>query len=47
LENRVRFEGPYRYPLLQSFRVVFELSRRRERYDRLVFDSGLFLGVGF
>lgn len=46
MESRVRFEGPYGYPLLQSFRVVFELPGLRERYDRLVFDLGLFLGVG-
>jgi len=37
---------PHGYPLLQSFRVVFEVPGLRERYDRLVFDSGLFLGVG-
>jgi uncharacterized membrane protein len=26
--------------------LVFELPGLRERYDRLVFDSGLFLGAG-
>jgi hypothetical protein len=46
LEDMVRFGSPNGYPLLQSFRVVFELPGLRERYDRLVFDSGLFLGVG-
>ncbi|MFH2111308.1 MAG: hypothetical protein ABIJ47_08630 [Candidatus Bathyarchaeota archaeon] len=46
LEGSVRFGSPHGYPLLQSFRVVFELPGLRERYDRLVFDSGLFLGVG-
>jgi hypothetical protein len=46
LESNVRFGMPQGYPLLQSFRVVFELPGLRERYDRLVFDSGLFLGVG-
>jgi hypothetical protein len=46
LEASVRFGMPQGYPLLQSFRVVFELPGLRERYDRLVFDSGLFLGVG-
>jgi hypothetical protein len=46
LEGSVRFGMPQGYPLLQSFRVVFEVPGLRERYDRLVFDSGLFLGVG-
>jgi len=46
LEDGVRFGMPSGYPLLQSFRVVFEVPGLRERYDRLVFDSGLFLGVG-
>lgn len=45
MEDRVRFGMPHGYPLLQSFRVVFEVPGLRERHDRLVFDSGLFLGV--
>ena len=46
LEDGIRFGMPHGYPLLQSFRMVFEVPGLRERHDRLVFDSGLFLGVG-
>jgi hypothetical protein len=34
------------YPDLPSFRVSYEVPELRERYDRLVFNSGLFLGIG-
>jgi len=46
LEDQVGFGMPHGYPLLQSFRIEFELQSLREQYDRLVFNSGLFLGVG-
>jgi hypothetical protein len=34
------------WPNLPSFRVAYEVPELKERYDRLVFDSGLFLGIG-
>jgi len=34
------------WPNLPSFRVAFEVPELSERYNRLVFDSGLFLGIG-
>jgi hypothetical protein len=34
------------WPNLPSFRVAFEVPELKERYNRLVFDSGLFLGIG-
>jgi hypothetical protein len=34
------------WPNLPSFRVTFEVPELSERYNRLVFDSGLFLGIG-
>jgi hypothetical protein len=34
------------WPNLPSFRVAYEVPELRERYSRLVFDSGLFLGIG-
>lgn len=46
MEARVPFGSPQGYSQLQSFRVGFEVPSLRQRYDRLVFDSGLFLGVG-
>ena len=46
LEDQVGFGRPYGNPVLQSFRIEFEQQSLREQYDRLVFNSGLFLGVG-
>ncbi len=34
------------WPNLPAFRVSFEVPEAQERYNRLVFDSGLFLGIG-
>jgi len=34
------------WPNLPTFRVAYEFPGLKERYDRLVFDSGLFLGIG-
>ena len=34
------------WPNLPSFRVAYEVPELKERYSRLVFDSGLFLGIG-
>jgi hypothetical protein len=34
------------YPDLPSFRVSYEVPVLRGKYDRLVFNSGLFLGIG-
>ncbi|OGD58472.1 hypothetical protein A3K78_00105 [Candidatus Bathyarchaeota archaeon RBG_13_52_12] len=34
------------WPNLPSFRIAFEVPELSERYNRLVFDSGLFLGIG-
>jgi hypothetical protein len=46
MEGYVPFGSPQGYSQLQSFRVGFEVPSLRQRYDRLMFDSGLFLGVG-
>jgi hypothetical protein len=46
MEDYVSFGIPQGYSLLQSFRVGFEVASLKQRYDSLVFDSGLFLGVG-
>ena len=46
MEGYVPFGLPQGYSLLQSFRVGFEVPSLSQRYDSLVFDSGLFLGVG-
>jgi len=46
LENMVSFGNPHGYPISESFRVAFNIQSLSERRDTLVFDSGLFLGVG-
>ena len=44
--NEVDFGMTPGWPNLPSFRVEFEVPELSERYNRLVFDSGLFLGIG-
>ncbi len=46
MEDTVPFGQPTGHVVLTSFRVSFETPALKQRYDRLVFDSGLFLGVG-
>lgn len=45
-ERIVDFGLTSQLPEQYSFRTGFELSDEKERHERLLFDSGLFLGVG-
>jgi hypothetical protein len=40
------YDVQFETPELQVFRVVSELSSKKMRYESLVFDSGLFIGIG-
>jgi hypothetical protein len=44
--DKVDFGRTPGYPELPSFRVSYEVPELRESYDRLIFNSGLFLGIG-
>jgi len=44
--DEVNFGMTPGWPNLPSFRVAYEVPELQGRYDRLVFDSGLFLGIG-
>ena len=44
--DKVNFGRTPGYPELPSFRVSYEVPELRVSYDRLIFNSGLFLGIG-
>jgi hypothetical protein len=44
--DKVNFGRTPGYPELPSFRVSYEVPELKANYDRLIFNSGLFLGIG-